>query len=29
MRLFVFGYGFSACALARRLIPQGWSVAAT
>ena len=29
MRLFVFGYGFSACALARRLILQGWSVAAT
>ena len=29
MRLFVFGYGFSARALARRLGPQGWSVAAT
>lgn len=29
MRLFVFGYGFSARALARRLRPQGWEVAAT
>lgn len=29
MRLFVFGFGFSAAALARRLKPQGWSVAAT
>ncbi|MDO8802592.1 SDR family oxidoreductase [Phenylobacterium sp.] len=29
MRLFVFGYGFSARALARRLTPQGWTVAAT
>ncbi|HEX3366742.1 SDR family oxidoreductase [Phenylobacterium sp.] len=29
MRLFVFGYGFSARALARRLQPQGWSVSAT
>ncbi|WP_340645539.1 SDR family oxidoreductase [Phenylobacterium sp.] len=29
MRLFVFGYGFSARALARRLAPQGWTVAAT
>ena len=29
MRLFVFGYGFSAQALKARLIPQGWSVAAS
>ncbi|HEY3694865.1 NAD-dependent epimerase/dehydratase family protein [Phenylobacterium sp.] len=29
MRLFVFGYGFSARALVRRLRPQGWDVAAT
>ncbi len=29
MRLFVFGYGFSARALMRRLAPQGWSAAAT
>lgn len=29
MRLFVFGYGYSAQALARRLKPQGWDVAAT
>jgi nucleoside-diphosphate-sugar epimerase len=29
LRLFVFGYGFSARALARRLQPQGWSVSAT
>lgn len=29
MRLFVFGYGFSAQALCRRLQPQGWRVAAT
>ena len=28
-RLFVFGYGFSARALARRLTPEGWSVAAS
>jgi len=28
-RLFIFGYGFSARALARRLQPMGWSVAAT
>ena len=27
MRLFVFGYGYSASALARRLAPRGWSVA--
>ena len=29
MRLFAFGYGFSARALAALLRPQGWSVAAT
>ncbi len=29
MKLLVFGYGFSGSALARRLIPQGWDVAAT
>ncbi len=29
MRLLVFGYGFSASALARRLRPEGWSIAAT
>lgn len=29
MRLFVFGYGFSAAALARRLRPEGWDVSAT
>jgi nucleoside-diphosphate-sugar epimerase len=29
LRLFVFGYGFSAQALARRLAPQGWTVSAT
>lgn len=29
MRLFVFGYGYTARALARRLRPRGWSVAAT
>ncbi|MBS0362190.1 MAG: SDR family oxidoreductase [Proteobacteria bacterium] len=29
MRLLAFGYGFAARALARRLTPQGWSVAAT
>ena len=29
MRLFVFGHGFSARALARRLVPQGWDVHAT
>ena len=29
MLLFAFGYGFSAQALARRLRPQGWSVAAS
>ena len=29
MRLFVFGYGFSAQALARRLIPRGWTIGAT
>ena len=28
-RLFVFGYGFSARALARRLAPLGWAVAAS
>ncbi|WP_372783890.1 SDR family oxidoreductase [Phenylobacterium sp.] len=28
MRLFVFGYGYSGRALARRLIPKGWQVAA-
>jgi len=29
LRLFVFGYGYSAAALAGRLRPHGWSVAAT
>lgn len=29
MRLFAFGYGFSAQALARRLRPQGWRIAAS
>jgi nucleoside-diphosphate-sugar epimerase len=29
LRLFVFGYGFSARALTRRLQPAGWSVSAT
>ena len=29
MRLFVFGYGYSGAALAARLRPAGWSVAAT
>lgn len=29
MRLFVFGYGFTARALARRVQPQGWQVSAT
>lgn len=29
MRLFVFGYGFSARALARRLAPRGWSLGVT
>ncbi|WP_375267626.1 SDR family oxidoreductase [Phenylobacterium sp.] len=29
MRLLVFGYGFSAAAVARRLGPQGWEIAAT
>ena len=29
MRLFAFGYGFSAQALAQRLRPQGWTVAAS
>ncbi|MDB5426918.1 MAG: Nucleoside-diphosphate-sugar epimerase [Phenylobacterium sp.] len=29
MRLFTFGYGYSARALARRLKPKGWAVAAT
>jgi len=29
LRLFVFGYGFSARALARRVRPQGWEVTAT
>jgi nucleoside-diphosphate-sugar epimerase len=28
-RLLVFGYGYAARALARRLLPQGWSVSAT
>lgn len=28
MRLFVFGYGYSAKALARRLVPQGWEICA-
>lgn len=28
MRLFVFGYGFSARALGRRLQPKGWAIAA-
>jgi nucleoside-diphosphate-sugar epimerase len=29
LRLFVFGFGFAAAALARRLRPQGWAVAAS
>lgn len=29
MRLFTFGHGYSARALAERLTPQGWSIAAT
>lgn len=29
MRLFVFGYGYAARALARRLQPKGWTIAAT
>ena len=29
MRLFAFGYGFTAEALARRLRPQGWTIAAS
>ncbi|MDP3172944.1 MAG: SDR family oxidoreductase [Phenylobacterium sp.] len=29
MKLFVFGYGYAARALARRLTPKGWSIAAT
>jgi nucleoside-diphosphate-sugar epimerase len=29
LRLFAFGYGYAAAALARRLRPQGWSVAAS
>ena len=29
MRLFVFGYGFSAKALRRRLAPGGWTISAT
>lgn len=29
MKLFVYGYGFAAQALHRRLSPQGWTVAAT
>ncbi|MDB5467803.1 MAG: Nucleoside-diphosphate-sugar epimerase [Phenylobacterium sp.] len=29
MRILVFGYGYAARALARRLAPQGWQVAAT
>jgi nucleoside-diphosphate-sugar epimerase len=29
LRLFAFGYGFSAQALARRLRPQGWEIAAS
>jgi len=29
MRLLVFGYGYTARALARRLEPRGWSIAAT
>ena len=28
-QLFIFGYGYTAQALARRLIPQGWSVTGT
>ena len=28
-RLFIFGYGFTGAALARRLRPEGWSVAGT
>jgi nucleoside-diphosphate-sugar epimerase len=29
LRLFVFGYGYTARALARRLAPEGWRIAAT
>jgi nucleoside-diphosphate-sugar epimerase len=29
LRLFVFGYGYTARALAKRLAPQGWTVTAT
>jgi nucleoside-diphosphate-sugar epimerase len=29
LRLFAFGYGYAAAALARRLRPQGWTVAAS
>ncbi|MFI4965002.1 MAG: SDR family oxidoreductase [Caulobacterales bacterium] len=29
MRLFVFGYGYTARALARRLTPRGWEIAAS
>lgn len=29
MRLFAFGYGFTAAALSKRLRPQGWSIAAS
>jgi nucleoside-diphosphate-sugar epimerase len=29
LRLFVFGHGYSARALARRLVPRGWSIVAT
>ena len=29
MRLFIFGYGYAAQALARRVVPKGWSVSAT
>lgn len=29
MKLFIYGFGFSARALARRLIPKGWEVAAS
>ncbi|WP_309644690.1 SDR family oxidoreductase [Phenylobacterium sp.] len=29
MRLFIYGYGFAAKALTRRLLPQGWNISAT
>jgi nucleoside-diphosphate-sugar epimerase len=29
LRLFAFGYGYTAAALARRLAPHGWTIAAT